>query len=396
MTTRLVTGDYDITGKLTVSEDAFVLTLEGHATGGTEPPIEPPPDLPADAVIITPSGGDDTQLLRDAVTAIPEGGTLALRGMFRVSDTIRLEGGRRRTVCGYPGERSGLLIENPDMPGPYGAMLHFVNAIGSTMRGLEFDAQGHSTLPVEVDGGEDNTIDGCYIHDVGYSGTDDPTLAAIHSESGTRLHVVRNRIERTGGQIEVDSGIRGIWLGKGQVDPLVEENYVTDTGHTCIAVEPCSGIVRNNKAYRSLTQGSLYKITGHPQAAYLGRVEFYGNYGEHSKNTGLMVEAGAFQSIDAHHNHFVNCGSEGTSFGAFYTSQWTTRNLHFHDNVIENCRSQGAMLRSENCVIENNQITGESTLWLESDDTNIMVTNSGRVYVGNNCSGIVVDGQQVA
>jgi hypothetical protein len=385
-----------IAGNLTLNDDgSFALALRGGA--GSLPPIDPPPDeLPADAVVIQPSGGDDTQLLRDAVAAIPEGGTLALKGMFRVSDTIRMSGGRRRTVMGYPGVRSGILVESASMPGMYGAMLQFDNAVGSTIRGLEIDAQGHSTLPIEVNGGEDNTIADCYIHDVGYTDTSDPTLAAIHSESGTRLTVRRNRIERTGGRADVDSGIRGIWIGKGQVDPLVEENDVSDTGHTCIAVEPCSAVIRNNKARNSLTQGSLYKITFHPQAAYGGRVEFYGNEGDTAKNAGLMVEAGAFELVDAHDNTFRNCGSEGTTFGALYTSGHTTRNLRFHDNVIENCRSQGAMNRSQGCAIEHNTISGENTLWLEFDDADITVNASGKVDVGENCSNIWVDGQQVA
>ena len=391
-------GTYSFAGKLTVTSAGFTMTIFGKPGGGEIEPPDPgqPPDLPADAVVIEPSGGDDTQLLRDAVGGLAEGGTLALRGMFKVSDTIKLEGGRNRTVCGYPGERSGILVESPDMPGMYGAMLHLKNAEGSTFRDLEIDAQNHSTSPIEVDGGSDNTIARLHIHDIGFSGGSDPTLAAIHSESGTRLHVVGNRIERTGGNRDRDEGIRGIWLGKGQVDPLVELNIVSDTGHTCIAVEPTGAIIRNNQARRSMTQGSLYKIIRHPQAAYAARVEFYENYGEESRHAGLMLETADFESVDIHHNHFVGCGEQGTTFGFLYTSGSTTRHAHIHDNVVEKCRSFGAMNRSDSCVIENNTISGEDTLWLEFDDTNITVNDSGRVYVGNNCSNIVVDGQQVA
>jgi len=386
--------DYNITGKLSIEDNGvFSLTMEGR----TEPPDEVPPEQPPPegTVVIEPSGGDDTQLLRDAVAAIPENGTLMLKGMFRVSDTIKLEGGRYRTVCGSPDVRSGILVESADMPGMYGAMLWLRNATGSILRDLEIDAQGHSTTPIEVDGGQDNALERLYIHDIGFSGGDDGTLAAIHSESGTRLHVIGNRIERTGGNRDKDEGIRGIWLGKGQVDPLVEDNYITDTGHTCCAVEPCSGIIRNNRAYNSLTQGSLYKIIRHPQAAYAARVEFYGNYGENARHAGLMLEAADFESVEVYGNIFKNCGEQGTTFGFLYTSQWTTRNAHIHDNTVENCRSFGAMNRSDSCKIENNMITGENTLWLESDDTNITVTNSGRVSVGSNCSNIWVDGQQV-
>src|SRR5262252_746886 len=119
-------GGWELTGRLEVTADAFVLTLDGARTESTEPPIDPPPtELPPDAVVLEPSGGDDTERLRDAVNAIPEGGTLVLRGMFRVSDTISTSGGRRRTVMGYPGERSGILVESADMPGFYGAMLQF-------------------------------------------------------------------------------------------------------------------------------------------------------------------------------------------------------------------------------------------------------------------------------
>jgi hypothetical protein len=393
---KLASGEYDLTGKLTVAGEYFTLTLQGEGAGTPPDPEPEPPELPEGAVVIEPSGGDDTQLLRDAVGNLPEGGTLAMRGMFRVSDTIKLEGGRRRTVCGYPGVRSGILVESANMPGMYGAMLHLKNAEGSVFRDLEIDAQGKSTCPIEVDGGSDNEIARLYIHDIGFSGGSDPTLAAIHSESGTRLHVHHNRIERTGGNRDKDEGIRGIWLGKGQVDPLVEDNYFSDTGHTCCAVEPTSGIIRRNKAYRSMTQGSLYKIIRHPQAAYASKVEFYENYGESSRHSGLMLEAADFELVDVHHNHFVGCGEQGTTFGFLYTSGSTTRNAHVHDNVVENCRSFGAMNRSDSCWIENNTISGENTLWLEFDDTNITVSDSGRVNVGSNCSNIIVDGQQVA
>jgi hypothetical protein len=389
----LADGYYEISGGIEVAAGSLNLSLSINKTDNTPPPGT---ELPPGAIIIEPSGGDDTQRLRDAVSSLPEGGTLMLKGMFRVSDTIRLEGGRYRTVSGYPDVRSGILVESADMPGAYGSMLQLVNATGSNVCDLEIDAQGRSTQPMIVEGGTDNSVERLYIHDVGYQDTNDPTLAAIHSERSTRLRIAGNRIERTGGNIDVDSGIRGIWMGKGQTDLLVEDNTVSDTGHTCIAVEPCSGVIRRNTARNSLTQGTLFKIMFHPESAFAGRVEFYENYGENSRNAGLMLEAAAYESVDVHHNTFKNCGAQGTTFGAFYSSQWTTWNARIHDNVIENCRSLGAMNRSENCVIENNQITGENMLSLESDNKGITVNNSGRVSVGSNCSNIWVDGQQVA
>src|SRR4030095_1754439 len=299
-----------ITGNLAVTADGgFALSLTGTPAG--EPPVtEPPPDLPPDAVILEPSGGDDTQLLRDAVQAIPEGGTLALKGMFRVNDTIKLQSGRRRTVCGYPGVRSGLLVESPDMPGAYGAMLQMTDAVGSTIRDLEIDAQGHSTQPMEVVGGEDNSIERLHIHDIGYTDTNDPTLAAIHGEHCARLRVVGNRVERTGGRSDIGSGHRGIWMGKGQVELRVEDNEVRDTGHTCIAVEPASATVRRNKAYNSLTQGTLYKISLHPETPYAGKIDFYENHAENSRNGGLMLEGTDYPEVDIHHNTFRNCGAQ--------------------------------------------------------------------------------------
>jgi hypothetical protein len=389
-------GEYAITGNLAVTADGgFTLSLTGSPAG--EPPVtEPPPDLPPDAVILEPSGGDDTQRLRNAVQAIPEGGTLALKGMFRVADTIKLEGGRNRTVCGYPDVRSGILVESPDMPGAYGSMLWMIDAVGSTMRDMEIDVQNHSTLPMEIVGGSDCTVSGLYIHDIRWEDVNDSTLAAIHSEHSTRLRIAGNRIERTGGRSDIDSGIRGIWMGKGQVELLVEDNEVSDTGHTCIAVEPASATVRRNKAYNSLTQGTLYKISLHPETPYAGKIDFYENHAENSRNGGLMLEGASYESVEIRNNTFRNCGAQGTSFGALYTSQYWTKNLRFHDNTIENCRSQGAMNCCDNCTIENNKITGESTLWLENDDKNITVRNSGNVHIGNNCSNIWVDGQQKA
>jgi len=386
-------GGYDLSGRLDVTETTFTLTLTGTKPG-TQPPD--PPELPERAEIIEPTGGDDTALLRDKVNRMADGDTLVLRGMFRVSDTLKFEGGRGRTVCGYPGERSGLLVESAEMPGMYGAMLWFKDAQASTMRDLEIDGQNKSTTPVEVDWGSGNTIERLYIHDIGYSGSDDGTLAAIHSEGGAGLTVRGCRIERTGGNPDRDEGIRGIWLGKGQADALVEDNDISDTGHTCIAVEPCSAIIRRNRASNSLTQGTLFKIMLHPQSAYTGKVEFYENTGEHSKNGGLMLEAAAYELVDIHHNTFRDCGAQGTTFGFLYTSQSTTRNARVHDNIVENCRSFGAMNRSENCEFDNNRITGENTLWLESDVHNVTVNNSGQVSVGSGCTNIWVDGQQIA
>ena len=53
--------DYNITGKFSIDDGSFSLTLEGRAEA-VEPPEQPPVALPPDAVTITPSGGDDTQL----------------------------------------------------------------------------------------------------------------------------------------------------------------------------------------------------------------------------------------------------------------------------------------------------------------------------------------------
>jgi len=221
-------------------------------------------------------------------------------------------------------------------------------------------------------------------------------LAAIHAEGGTRLRVAECRIERTGGRSDIDSGIRGMWLGKGIVDLTVEDNEVSESGHTGIATEPASGVIRRNRVFDALTNGTGYKIMFHPEAPFAGVVEFTENLAQNTRNGGVMVEGGAYQSLDMHHNTIRNCGSQGSRFGALYTSQWTTTNLHFHDNTIEDCRSQGCMNRCDNCRVENNQITGESTLWLENDDSNITVANSGEVFVGSNCSNIWVDGRQVA
>src|SRR6516165_10365667 len=76
-TPEQIAGGWEISGRLEVTEDAFMLTLDGVRTDipPTEPPDTVPPELPEGAIVIEPTGGDDTQLLRDAVGNLPEGGT---------------------------------------------------------------------------------------------------------------------------------------------------------------------------------------------------------------------------------------------------------------------------------------------------------------------------------
>jgi hypothetical protein len=74
----------------------------------------------------------------------------------------------------------------------------------------------------------------------------------------------------------------------------------------------------------------------------------------------------------------------------------TTQNIVFHDNTIENCRSQGALIHVSNSRFENNAITGPNHLSLENDCHEIHLTNSGTAAVGANCSGVWQDGVQMA
>jgi parallel beta-helix repeat protein len=400
---------FELRGAMTRKADgSFIMTLEGIAQGGPPDPPDPEePDIPEGAIIVEPGGGDDVQRLRDAWATVPDGGTLVLKGMFDVGQSMFLTPGRTKgqvidtqnadgkTVMGDPSVQSGFRITNPDMSGDYGAMLVFRGCSNCTVRGLEIDAQGHSALPIEVNGGSDNCVEDCYIHDVGCIGGNDPTNAGIHSESGTRLTVRHNRIERTGNS--GDSGVRGIWLSKGQVDCLVEDNEVSDTGHTGIAVEPASGVIRRNTVFNATVDGTGYKIAKHPNAPYAGRVEFYENYVNRTIGGGIMLEAALFEEIDLHHNRFVDCGQQGTTFGAIYaSSSQGSHNIRFHDNLIENCRSQGALLHTSNSKFENNTITGPNTLALEQNCHGIELVNSGKVEVGPGCSQIYQDGVQVA
>jgi hypothetical protein len=387
---KMTPGDYAIGGKLSVDDAGFSLNL--NVKLGGIPPISIPP--PADTTVIRPSGGDDRQALYDAWNALPSDHTLMVSGMLLISDSMQLSGSAKHMVAD-PAKQSGFrsTCSSGAMSGAYCAMVHLVNADHCILRGLEFDGGNHLACPIYMENGTDNTVENCYIHDVGFAQNDPRPMAALFSDNQTRLRVVNNRIERTGGYADND-GCRGIWL-RGQVDAVVEGNQISDTGHTCCAVECSTATIRNNRALRSLLNGTLYKLVyraGQPA----GTVTFNNNYAEQSNNAGIMLEDGTFGLVDMYGNTWKNCGGEGTSFGSIYTNGQPATNVKFHNNTLDGCKSTGALRYANNCLFQDNQIVnGPATLTLEESDTNIRLVNSGGVSVGGNCSNVWVDGTQV-
>jgi hypothetical protein len=380
--------DLKLAGLLSIAADgSFTLQIAGKSGAITRPP------LPG-VTVIYPSGGDDTQAFIDAWNSLPTDNTLQVSGMLQISNSMLLSGANKRVVAD-PATRSGFHSTNSNpMSGGMCSMAHVRDASHCEFLGLEFDCASTPNCAFYLENGSDNIVEGCYIHDIGWRTSDPRALGAIFSDNQTRLILRGNRIERTGGVLETD-GCRGIWI-RGQVDALVEGNEISDTGHTCCAVECSTATIRNNRALRSMVNGSLYKLV-YRCSQPAGTVLFQNNYAEGAYNSGMMLEDGSFALLDMDGNTWKNCGRENSSFGAMYSNGKPATNIKFRNSIVDGCRSTGALRYGNYCLFENNTITnGPAILHLEESDTNIKLQNSGDVSIGSNCHTIWVDGQQRA
>jgi hypothetical protein len=377
-TTMMLVGEVTVD----IATNAFTLVLRSVV----KPPVPPPV-----GTVIYPTGGDDTSHIQNALNALPDGETLTLSGMFQVSNSIWLVG-NGRTIAADPATRSGFVSTSANLySGHYGALLN-VAASGATIQGLEFDAAGYPTELVFFDGGSNNTIADCYLLDISLRDPDGGAPYAVgHGSIGLRC--LRNRVERTQG-IEGRGGVRGIWLPV-QEGCLIEGNTVNDTGHTGIAFEGPCGTIRQNHVKNVVIQGTGLKIDYRPGDAGEGfHVE--DNTVDTTHGGGIMLEdLNGVAVIEINRNHWINCGKQGTSFGAIYAPT-PTQNINFHDNTLDNCRSQGGLIHVSNSTFVNNTITGPGHLSLEDDCHEVQLTNSGTAAVGTNCSGIWQDGSQMA
>jgi hypothetical protein len=200
-------------------------------------------------------------------------------------------------------------------------------------------------------------------------------------------------VERTEG-IEGRGGVRGIWLPT-QEGCLIEGNVVSDTGHTGIAFEGPCVTIRQNHVKNVLIQGTGFKIDSRPGVPGDG-FHIEDNTVDTTDCAGIMLEDLINVAvIEINRNHWINCGKQGTSFGAIYVPT-PTQNINFHDNTLDNCRSQGGLIHVSNSTFMNNTITGPDHLSLEDDCHEIALVNSGTVSVGANCSNIWQNGAQVA
>ena len=388
----------------------FALTFTAEPTGDA-----PPPD---DAVILTPTGGDDTGLIQSAWNNLPSGKTLMLSGMFGVGSCLWLEG-TDKTLCGDKAKRSGLFpLKDGGYSGHYGAMFCTKpQSLRLTMRDLEWDMGGKAVQPMFFDSGVDITLDHCYIHDIGWKGQG-PPCAGVFSQAVAGLRVTNNKVERTGGTPGGD-GIRGIWLPARSVH--VEGNYVADTGHTCIAVESVNATVIKNTVERSTVQGTGMKAcirqygrstpTEHlwplrydepapveQSGERAGEPNIYvaENTVNGTAGAGLMLQDIGNFIVLVEKNKYTNCGKQGTSFGALYNSN-TANNVTFRQNRLENCRSIAGGLNFYNSRFEANEIVNmPDALWLEQNCRTIVLTQSGKANIGTNVSEVWVDGQKVA
>lgn len=387
----------DLTGKMVIDAAGnFSVQLAG--AGGPAPPEPEPP--PVDAIVITPSGGDDTSRIQDELNKLPSGKSLMLSGMFNVGATIWLDG-YEKVLMGDPAKQSGIRVTAQGMSGHYGSMLCTTAAAGRCrITGLELDGQNKQTGLVFFDAGVDNEISDCYLHDIACNPSG-PPFGAIHSQNVTGLRVLRNRIERTGGYAGGE-GVRGIYV-PGHTS-WIEGNTVRDTGHTGIAAEGYSIAMVGNLVERIAVQGTgcklvyrapqrrrhLAELTGEP-ALY-----FADNVIRSTKDEGLMLQDCGDAAVLIEESQFIGCGHQGSTFGAIYSSN-PANNVTFRNNRLENCQSIGGLRHARNWLLtDTNIVSGSNVLHLEDDCHQITVTRSGQVHLGSNCSEVYVDGVRVA
>jgi hypothetical protein len=316
--------------------------------------------------------------------------------MFQLRDTVWLEG-ERKTIIGDETKTSGIRSTNGNqMNGPYGAMLVLQNALECVVMGLELDANGNPTELIFVNSGIGCRIEGCYLHDIRGNQSGQP-FAAIHSQVVVGLKVHNNRVERTDPNGE---GVRGIWVPS-RADTSIIGNSLADIGHTGIAFEGdgCEirgNIIRNIKAHGAGMKIHYRVVRQSKEPRATRPLLVTENVVDGSVNSGIMLESCAVDGIDIVKNEFKNCGKQGTSFGAIYSSSNAT-NVVFRENKLDNCRSIAGLIYMNGCRFENNQVVnGPPHVNLEKNCTDVRLTNSGAANVGPGCSNIWVDGRQVA
>jgi hypothetical protein len=394
----------ELTGSMAVDTSGnFTMQLQG--AGATPPDPEPPePEPPpVDVIKVTPTGGDDTQLLQSKFNELPAGYALMLSGMFRVENTLWLDGADK-TVMGDPDTQSGLRPSGDNFTGHYGALLCTTpGTIRCRLLDLEFDGQSQPREMVFFDGGSDNTIESCWLHDIMFNPSG-PPCAAIHSQATVNLRVLRNRVERTGGADGIE-GVRGIWV-PGSRGTVVIGNHVSDTGHTCIAVEGQNAIITDNICENSLVQGTGMKVCYRGSGVYRRRsvpknapavILFARNEIRGTVGAGLMLENCASVAVLVTHCVFTDCGRPGTTFGAIYTTSYAN-GITIQGNRFEHCQSVGGARHLHSSLFQDNAIVAGTNpvLYLEDDCHEITLDDSGQVNVGTNCSQITVDGVVIA
>jgi hypothetical protein len=214
------------------------------------------------------------------------------------------------------------------------------------------------------------------------------------------LVVSRNRIERTTG-IDGGEGVRGIWIC-GISGIVIVGNHVKDTGHTCISGEGASVFLLRNTVENSLTQGTGMKVCYRRLESFQSIVPvglvIAQNTIKSTVGAGIMLQDidGAPNGVMVAQNKFINCGREGTSFGALYSSN-DANGVVFRDNRVENCRSVGGFRNFHHALLERTEIVGGSNVvWLEDNCANITMDHSGVANIGSNCNHVTVDGQTKA
>jgi len=393
----------DLVGQMTVDDaGGFQMQLSGNAAEPPDPPDPEPEPPPENVITITPGGGDDTGRVQDALNDLQPGYALMLSGMFSIGNTLWLDGQDKR-VMGDPAKQSGFWPAHAGMNGHYGALLCTTpDTMRCRITGLEFDGGGKPVEMVFFDAGEGNSIEDCYLHDIAYDSAG-PPFAAIHSQNTVNLRVVGNTVKRTTG-IDGGAGVRGIWV-PGRSGTVIENNETRETGHTGIALEGGNGVVRGNRVYDSLTQGTGYKLCYRGSGVYRRRAVganaqpvmiFSDNSVSGTVGAGLMLENCASIAVAVANNVFENCGRQGTTFGAVYSMSYAN-GLRMAGNSIRNCRAVACFRQLHTSALQDNTISGGSdVIYLEDDCHEITVTHSGRVNIGKNCSGITQDGQVIA
>lgn len=363
------------------------------------PPDPPDPIDPRPVVTFTAPTGDCTAQLQNWMNTQPSNAIWDILGVASINATGLQISGKTNVKLTSSNSGGFKAIGNGSYAPAYSSLLYAANTTDCSFENLRFDGNNKSAQALFVHRSTRPKILRCEAWNIQYIPGGGAPYAALKADVCTDAEIAYNNIHDLGG-IDGGSGVRGIWAGVGSSEystrPHIHHNTITRPGHTGIVTESTAPIVTDNIVTAALIQGTGYKFI--PRGPIADAI-FDNNTVDGTAGSGIMFEgSGVFPAhIYVRGWKASNIGKAGTTFGFVYISGSAgTRNVEIRGNNLVNCKRLANVNYGWDLKFTDNVGTGNSILIaLENECHNIVVTNSGSVEIGTNCSNIVVDGHVI-